>query len=121
MAKSILVVDDDPDVVKVLEARLRASGYDVITAGDGIEAMIKMLKATPDLALLDITMPGLDGAELSQVMKNGKETRGIPIIFITGLRKPQEQAQEGTQIAGHRIFAKPFDSKELLAAIAEMI
>lgn len=119
MAKKILVVDDDPDIVAMLETRLEADGYEVITAFDGAEALIRFREKTPDLVLLDIAMPGMDGVELAQILERSEKARKVPIIFITALWTKEEQERTGAWTSGHIIIAKPFDSKELLATIRE--
>ena len=81
----ILIVDDEPLNVKLLAAMLPAEQYETIKAYDGREALKKIVNETPDLILLDIMMPGLDGYEVTRTVKNDSDTRDIPVILVTAL------------------------------------
>lgn len=118
--KKILVVDDEPEMVALLKTRLSANGYEVATAYKGAEALEKARASRPDLILLDILMPGLDGIEVSQVLKKS-DLKEVPVIFITALRKKREQESRGDRVGGNLIFAKPFKAEELLAKIQEAL
>ncbi len=117
MAKKILVVDDDPDLVEVLSKRLKSNHYQVVTAYDSEEGLKKAKAENPDLIILDVMMPGMDGAAMAAVLRESEETRNIPVIFLTGIVDQVEAQQQGHQIGGNIFIAKPFDSKELLAII----
>ena len=112
MAKKILIVDDEPDALKVLESRLRAGGYEVIQAGDGHTAFEKAKSEQPNLVLLDILMPDPDGIETYHMLGNDPQTASIPVIFLSALAKEQS-AVDG----GFVIFGKPYDSQALLDEI----
>lgn len=120
MTKKILVVDDEKDVVSVLLKRLKAHGYEAASAGDGQEALNIIKKEKFDLVILDIMMPGMDGAELGGILKNDPKTKNIPLIFLTALGVKIKKV--GYEIAGPDIvFAKPFDIQELLNKIDEIL
>lgn len=121
MRKKILVVDDDPDILLMLGARLKASGYEVRTVLNG-EAALKAIEAEPpDLVLLDIMMPGMEGNLLARTLKEDPRWKEIPVVFITALRPPEEQEQAGAQVGSNIIFSKPFEFSELLETIQTLI
>ena len=84
MAKKVLVVDDNEDSVKILVKTLQSAGYSVQLARDGIEAIVMIRNEDPDLVLLDIMMPRMDGFEVCQAVKSNSKTKHIPIVIITG-------------------------------------
>jgi CheY-like chemotaxis protein len=118
-SKTILIVDDEEDVLKVTEKRLVDAGYTVMTANGGREGLRIAKKEQPDLILLDINMPDLDGGEVGQILKIDPDTKRIPIIFLTALVSRGEAA--APNIGGQCYISKPYDLKELLAAIRERI
>ncbi len=113
----ILVVDDERHVVQVVQAMLERKGHEVTVATDGQEALDKIEKRLPDLVLLDIVMPNLDGATLAHRLRQRADTRDIPVIFLTGLFETGEQRRRGPRIGGQLILAKPFDALELFEVI----
>lgn len=84
MAKKVLVVDDNEDSVNILLKTLQSAGYSVQLARDGIEAILMIRNEDPDLVLLDIMMPRMDGFEVCQAVKSNSKTKHIPIVIITG-------------------------------------
>ncbi len=120
MALKILVVDDEPDIVKVLVARLKEQGFETITASDGQQALEQAEECQPDLIILDIMMPGMDGTEAAQKLKENPQTMGIPIIFLSALQTKSNEQNEGQKSGGNIILAKPIELKFLLAKIKEM-
>ena len=119
--KKILAVDDDPSVLVLLEKRLVASGYDVVTTTNGQDALQIAKRELPALIILDILMPGLDGSETAARLHEDPKTKNIPILFLTCLFTKREELVEGHQL-GHNFFlAKPYNTKELLDEIALLI
>ena len=119
--KKILAVDDDPSVLVLLEKRLVASGYDVVTTTNGQDALQIAKRELPALIILDILMPGLDGSETAARLHEDPKTKNIPILFLTCLFTKREELVEGHQL-GHNFFlAKPYNPKELLDEIALLI
>jgi two-component system OmpR family response regulator len=116
-AKKILIVDDDPDLVEVLGKRLKSNRYQVITAYDSEEGIAKAKSEHPDLMILDVMMPGMDGSAMAAALRENESTRDIPVIFLTGIVEKVEEEEQGHQIGGNIFVAKPFDTKELLAII----
>lgn len=116
--KRILVVDDEPAFVKVLKTRLEASGYDVITAFDGDEGLKRSRDESPDLILLDIMMPKIDGYTFFIELKKDNVTRGIPVVILTAKPGMKDMFEEEGAKA---YIVKPFDPEELLDTIKELI
>ena len=85
MSARILVVDDQPLNVKLLEAKLTAEYYDVVTAADGVEALEKAADVRPDIILLDVMMPGMNGYEVCKRLKNDPELDHTPVVMVTAL------------------------------------
>jgi DNA-binding response OmpR family regulator len=115
----ILVVDDEPEIVKTVSLRLKANGYTVVTACDGMQATSVALKESPDLIILDIGMPAGDGHLVAKRLRESAP-RSIPIIFLTAhtSKRDYEMAfDEGIA----KYITKPFRPEELLAAVEELI
>ena len=117
----ILVVDDEPRNVKILHIQLQARGYAVLTAGDGAEALEVVRDETPDLILLDINMPKVDGYEVLAKVRADKTTEFIPIIMITALRDTEENRIKAVEAGADDFIEKPFNSFEVLARIKSLL
>src|SRR5258706_14082875 len=91
MTAQILVVDDVPANIKLLEAKLNSEYYDVITAKDGFEAITKTKEHKPDLILLDVMMPGMDGFETCVKLKEGLDVSHIPVVMVTALSEKSDR------------------------------
>ena len=118
MEKKILIVDNEPDVVQLLGIRLTSSGYKVLEAYDGAEAVKIARKERPDLIILDIIMPELDGSKTAALLKEYPETENIPIIFLTCLFTKEEEMQDNIR-GGAYFVAKPYNGNQLLKVIEE--
>ncbi len=117
--KKILVIDDEPDLVKALEVRLKSEGYDVITAFDGLSGLNLAREQQPDIILLDIMLPKLDGYKVSRFLKFDEQYKKIPIIMVTA--KAEEHDKElGTETGADLYITKPFDEDELLSSIRRL-
>lgn len=114
--KSILVVDDDPFIRTLLAAWLQEAGYGVLTADDGLQALEQIRRKCPDLVLLDLMMPRLDGYGVAQFIRHQADTCNLPIIVLSAdVRAPQNLA--GLHVDA--FLSKPFDLDELLARVSE--
>lgn len=120
MVEKILIVDDSEDLRKLLSFTLIKSGYEVIEANDGIEAMEKAHIAKPDLILLDIVMPQLDGFEVCKRLKDDEHTTHIPVIFLSGKTDTADKIK-GLEIGGSDYIAKPFDKGEIIARVQNQL
>ncbi|MBN1823697.1 MAG: response regulator [Endomicrobiales bacterium] len=121
MGKRILIVDDEKDIVLVLKIALKKEGFEISEAYDGLEALEKVNAEKPDLILLDIMMPKMDGHSVNLKLKENPETARIPVIVITGRGQLKEliQAREGLTIVAY--LEKPFTVASLLEKIREAI
>ena len=119
--KTILAVDDEPEMLSLLEKRLVAAGYEVLTATNGKEAIEVAKREVPALIILDILMPGMDGSETAAILHEDPKTRNIPIFFLTCLFTKREERLEGHAIGRNFFVAKPYEPSELLAEIAKLI
>ncbi|MCX7022709.1 MAG: response regulator [bacterium] len=118
--KVILVADDEPDIVTIVEMILRSQGYDVLKAANGLEALELAERHSPDLILLDIMMPDMDGWEVLRLLHVDPLTAEIPVAMIsakTGSRAKITSMQEGAV----DYITKPFDSQELLTKVRELL
>jgi two-component system sensor histidine kinase/response regulator len=115
-APTILVVDDQPINVQLLKRKLEREGIRVITAYNGIEALDIVGKDRPDLILLDVMMPDMDGIEVCQRLQASEETRSIPVIFITA-RTSKEGKLEGLGVGAVDYITKPIDLDETYARV----
>lgn len=112
----ILIVDDEEDIRLTLEARLKAEGYRVSTASLGGEALDEIAKSPPDMVLLDVMMPDIDGYEVCRRIKENEDTRGIVVVFATAMRKTRDKVA-GLDIGADDYITKPFNTPELLAKL----
>ena len=114
----ILAVDDSPTILEMIKAILEAGGYDVITATDGAEALETARAEKPDLILLDVMLPKLDGYRVCRLLKFDQNYKAIPIIMLTA--KTEEQAMAtGIRTGANQYLTKPVDPDTLLGAVAE--
>jgi diguanylate cyclase (GGDEF)-like protein len=116
MPETILVVDDDPDIARFVEVNLRSAGYDVSVASDGEEALEKAGTLRPDLVLLDVMMPRIDGFEVAQRLRRNPQTSNTSIIMLTAKALSTDKVLGLTAGADDYII-KPFDPIELLARV----
>jgi class 3 adenylate cyclase/CheY-like chemotaxis protein len=114
----VLVVDDQPANVRLLEAILMAHGYDVATAASGEEALRSVAARLPDLVLLDIRMPGIDGYEVCRQIRERPETAYLPVVMVTA--SGDEQKVEALRAGADDFLTKPVDRQELLARVASL-
>jgi class 3 adenylate cyclase len=112
----VLVADDAADNLFLVEDLLSVEGYDIITASDGAEALTKARETLPDVILLDVSMPHLDGFEVCQHLKADPATAGIPVLILTAWAEPDQRVR-GLQLGAEDYVTKPFDGPELLARI----
>lgn len=117
----ILVVDDEQDVLTIMQDFLEMRGYSVITADNGPDACTLAKSKKPDLIILDITMPNMDGGQVAQQLEDSPQTKDIPIIFLTGLLSKQDEKHTGHKVGGKIMFAKPCNFNELANQIANLL
>jgi putative two-component system response regulator len=116
----VLVVDDQPENLDLLTEMLEGEGYEVETARDGLEAVSRALHSPPDVILMDVSMPGLNGVEACRRLKNDERTRLVPIVLVTGLQA-REDRLAGVAAGCDDFLTKPVDSELLLARVRNMV
>ena len=119
----LLIVDDEPDAVLILAKTLSARGYEVTTAGRGQQAIMLAKAENPDLILLDILMPDMDGTQVAAALQEDPTTQNTPVIFLTCLiiKKTQEISSRYHDAGRYAFIAKPYDLDKLLAEIDRLI
>jgi adenylate cyclase len=115
--KKVLIIDDEPDFVEMIKMRLEANKYDVVTANDGQTGFQQAIEQQPDLILLDVMMPGVDGFGTLRWIKNDERTWNIPVVMLTAKRESKTifKADEGG-VADYLI--KPCETADLLQSVA---
>ena len=116
----ILVVDDEPDLVRVLEFGLKASGYTVEIASDGQEGLKKAREIKPDVILLDLMLPKLDGYKVCRLLKFDDRFKHIPIIILSARTQEGDQAL-ALEMGANRFVTKPYDFAEILGYIETLL
>ncbi len=119
-APKVLVVDDHAASRMTAVALLSMEGYEIIEAESGYAAVELVIQKQPDLILLDVMMPGMDGFEVCQLLKQNEHTRLIPVIFITALNDRRSRIQ-GIEVGGDDFISKPFDRLELAARVKSLV
>ncbi len=120
MPKKILIVEDEPNIVVPLQFIMKENGYEVTVAFSGEEAVDAIAKMKPDLILLDIMLPGIDGYELCQMIRQKPEWEKIKIIFLTALGREADMAK-GLALEADAYITKPFSNKEVIAKVRNLL
>jgi len=120
MPKEILIVDDEPSIVVPIQFLMEQQGYNVLVAENGEDALDVIYKYKPDLILLDIMLPRIDGYEVCEIVRLNPEYRGIKIIFLTAKGREVEIAK-GLSLGADAYITKPFSNTELIAKVKELL
>lgn len=120
MAKKILVADDEIPIQKILKYNLETAGFEVLIAGNGKEALDIAQKEKPDLILLDIMMPYLNGFEVCKSLKSDEEAKHIPIIMLTA-KGLESNEKKGLELGADSYITKPFSPRKLVELVKEKI
>ncbi len=120
MNKRILVVDDEPDAVELIGFNLKAAGFDVITAEDGESALSKAHQFFPDLIVLDVMLPAVDGLEVCKILRRNTATSCLPIIMLTA-RAGEIDRVLGLELGADDYLTKPFSPRELVLRIKNLL
>lgn len=120
MGARILVVDDEPDAVELVQFNLQAAGYEVVTAGDGDQALKLARSATPNLIVLDLMLPEVDGLEVCKILRRDPVTAAIPIIMLTAKAAEIDRVL-GLEIGADDYITKPFSPRELVLRVKNML
>jgi DNA-binding response OmpR family regulator len=120
MPKEILIVDDEPSIVVPIQFLMEQQGYSVLVAENGEDALDVIYKYKPDLILLDIMLPRIDGYEVCEIVRLDPEYRNIKIIFLTAKGREVEIAK-GLALGANAYVTKPFSNTELVAKVKELL
>ena len=120
MSKRLLIVDDEPNLLRALEAYLTTAGFEITTARSGVEALVKLAQAVSDLIISDIRMPGMSGYELARQLHDSARTALVPIVFLTAKGESEDRI-EGFRAGVEAYVTKPFIPDELLAVINNIL
>jgi DNA-binding response OmpR family regulator len=116
----ILVVDDEPDALELIGFNLKTAGYEVITAEDGNEALKKARSLAPDLILLDLMIPEVDGLEVCKILRRDEATAAIPIIMVTAKAAELDRVL-GLELGANDYVTKPFSPRELVLRVKNLL
>jgi DNA-binding response OmpR family regulator len=119
-SKKILIVDDEEDIRRTLEMRFKSKGYDVLTAADGEEALGKARTISPDIMLLDIMLPKIDGWAVCMKLKTDPKYKHIPIVLLSALIEKSTETEKGIEL-GDYLMAKPFEFEALLQQVERLL
>ena len=120
MAERILIADDDPDIVQFVRVNLELEGFEVATAGDGKEALARVIEDPPDLVLLDIMMPEMDGLSALRRMRAHPAAANTSVILLTARALPDDRVA-GLELGADDYVTKPFDVEELMARVKAVL
>src|SRR5262249_268483 len=120
MKPKILVVDDEPDVVQLIEYNLKAAGYDVINAADGEEALKKARAGSPDLIILDLMLPEVEGLDVCKILRRDTSTSAIPIVMLTAKASETDRVL-GLELGADDYVTKPFSPRELVLRVKRLL
>jgi len=120
MTQKILIVDDEPNIVVPLQFLMERNGYETVVAQSGEEALEMISKEHPDLILLDIMLPGIDGFEVCEIVKLKPEWKGIKIIFLTAKGRDVDIAK-GMVLGADEYVTKPFSNKQIVESVQRLL
>lgn len=120
MSKRLLVVDDEPNLLRAVGACLRGEGFDVVTARSGAEALVRVAESVPDLIVSDVRMPGMGGYQLARQLRASARTALTPVVFLTAKDETTDRI-EGFRAGVDAYLTKPFEPDELVAVIRSIL
>jgi DNA-binding NarL/FixJ family response regulator len=120
MSKRLLIVDDEPNLLRAVEACLRAEGFEIVTARSGRDALVRIAETVPDLVVSDIRMPGMNGFEFAQHLRASSRTMLVPVVFLTAKDETADRI-EGFRSGVDAYLTKPFEPDELVAVIKNIL
>ena len=115
-----MAVDDDPVIRGLLEVNLEMEGHEVVTAVDGQDALEKVRADPPDLILLDVMMPNVDGWQVATELKSDRATKGIPVVFLSA-RAMEADVRKGRELGVEEYVTKPFDPIDLMDLVNRLL
>ena len=118
--ETILIVDDEPDIIELIKYNLKNEGYLILTAQTGEQAIKIVKQSQPDLMVLDLMLPGIDGLEVTKYLKNNEQTKDIPIVMLTA-KGEESDIVTGLELGADDYISKPFSPKVLVARIRAIL
>jgi CheY-like chemotaxis protein len=118
--KNVLIIDDEPEILSILSFRVSNWGYNPLPAGSGQEGLEIAEEEIPDLVILDVMMPGMDGFETLKKLKQSDKTRGIPVMMIT-VANAKLDIEKAVSMGAKFYLTKPYDAQELKSKIIQLI
>ena len=118
--KRVVVVDDEPSVGVAVRELLEPDGYEVEAPADPHSALPELLRAAPDLVILDVNMPGMSGWELCSLLRRQTATRSVPVLFLTGRQEVRDRIT-AMQVGGSDYLAKPFGAEDLRRTVRSLL
>lgn len=118
--KTVLIIDDEVDLIKALTIRLEGAGYNVAEAYDGLQGLNMARKMMPDLIILDLMLPKINGFRVSRFLKFDESYKSIPIIMLTA-KSDESDKVTGMEVGADQYITKPFDNQHLLDAIGRLL
>lgn len=118
--KKVLVVEDQPDLAESIKIRLSLENWDILIAKDGPEGVKRTRESMPDLILLDVMLPKLDGFEVCRILKTDPNTKNIPIVMLTALQSVGD-VDRAFEVGANDYVSKPFTNERLLAKLKKLI
>jgi two-component system, OmpR family, response regulator MtrA len=116
----VLIADDDADILSLVRAVLERAGNEVISVGDGAQALASVIERKPDLAVLDISMPEIDGLEVLRRLRADSATRELPVVLLSA-RAQEADVKLGFDLGASAYVKKPFSPRELADRVAELL
>ncbi len=120
LKETILIVDDEEDIIELIKYNLKNEGYNILTAVSGEEAIKISKQARPDLMVLDLMLPGIDGLEVTRYLRNNGETKDMPIVMLTA-KGEESDVVTGLELGANDYMSKPFSPRELTARIRAIL
>ena len=118
--KKVVLIDDEPDILSTLKLFLEVEGFEVATAADGIDGLEKIRKKVPDLVVLDLMLPKLDGYKICRLLKFDKKYKKVPVVIITA-RAQDIDRKKALEVGADAYITKPFEPDTLLEKIKELL
>jgi len=116
----VLVVEDEPIILRLLQVNLRLEGYDVVACSGGEDALLRVEQAPPDVVVLDVVLPGIDGFEVCRRLRGSPATADVPVIMVTA-QAQDEDRKRGYALGVREYVTKPFEPAELVALVREAL
>ena len=117
---TILLIEDEPDILDVVRYNLEQAGYGILAAGDGEEGLALAMSEIPDLVVLDLMLPGLDGVDVCKALRGGEQTRDIPVLMLTARRDEVDRVR-GLELGADDYVVKPFSPRELVLRVRAIL